>query len=182
MDDLKSLEKLILCGCSKLKWLKKFSSTVRYINAQFCFSLKPSPALVKLSSSSQPRSQSCLYDESSSELVFTILYRYLQVISSLSLSLTLLNNSYLQARTIVVFLVQGLLWCKTDYETCTKRKEDVTITEFQIIVHGFEIPSWLTHLSVGNSISMELPFVVIVNGWDLLYVHQHQRDLALEFV
>ncbi|KAK4575959.1 hypothetical protein RGQ29_026779 [Quercus rubra] len=154
MDDLKSLEKLILCGCSKLKWLKKFPSTVRYINARFCFSLKPSPALVKLSSSSQPRSQSCLYDESSSELVFTILYRYLQ----------------------------GLLCCKTDYETCTKRKEDVTITEFQIIVCGFEIPSWLTHLSVGNSISMELPFVVIVNGWDLLYVHQHQRDLALEFV
>ncbi|KAK7819973.1 hypothetical protein CFP56_039453 [Quercus suber] len=35
---------------------------------------------------------------------------------------------------------------------------------------------------VGNSISMELPFGVIVNGWDLLYVHQHQRDLALEFV
>ena len=180
MDDLKSLEKLILCGCSKLKWLKKFPSTVRYINAWFCFSLKPSPALVKLSSSSQPRSQSCLYDESNSELAFTILYHYLQVISSLSLSL--LNNSYLQARTIVVFLVQGLLCCKTDYETCTKRKEDVTITEFQIIVRGFEIPSWLTHLSVGNSISMELPFVVIVNGWDSLYVHQHQRDLALEFV
>ncbi|KAL0000696.1 hypothetical protein SO802_014477 [Lithocarpus litseifolius] len=154
MDDLKSLEKLILCGCSKLKWLKKFPSTVRYINARFCFSLKPSPALVKLSGSSQPRSQSCLYDESSSELAFTILYRYLQ----------------------------GLLFCKTDYEACTKRKEDVTITEFQIIVCGFEIPSWLTHQSVWNSISMELPFGVTVNGWDSLYVHQHQWDLALEFV
>ena len=38
-----------------------------------------------------------------------------------------------------------------------KRKEDGSITEFQVTIHGFVIPSWLTHQSVGNSISIELP-------------------------
>ena len=58
-----------------------------------------------------------------------------------------------------MFWVQGLLCQKTVNETSTKRKEDEgeSITEFQIIIHGFDIPSWLTHQSVGNSISIELP-------------------------
>ena len=58
-----------------------------------------------------------------------------------------------------MFWVQGLLCRKTVNETSTKRKEDEgeSITEFQIIIHGFDIPSWLTHQSVGNSISIELP-------------------------
>ena len=56
-----------------------------------------------------------------------------------------------------MFWLQGLLCRKTVYETSSKRKEDGSITEFQITIHGFEIPSWLTHQSVGNSISIELP-------------------------
>ena len=89
MDNLRSLEKLILYGCKKLKSLPRLPSTVRFINAQCCNSLKWTPARVKLSSWSQPLSQWCPYDERSSRLEFTILFHFLQVISSLSLSLSL---------------------------------------------------------------------------------------------
>ena len=85
MDDLRSLETLILRGCRKLKSLPRLPSTLRLINAQCCFSLKPSPALVKLSSLSQPLFRWLPYDESGSGVAFTRLFRYLQVMSSLSL-------------------------------------------------------------------------------------------------
>nr|XP_023929585.1 disease resistance-like protein DSC1 [Quercus suber] len=131
MDSLRSLEKLIIYGCSRLELLPRLPSTVRYIDAQYCYSLEPSPALVKLSSLLQPYSQWFPYNESSGGVAFTILYRHLQ----------------------------GLLCRKTVDETSTKRKEDEgkSTTEFHIIIDGFDIPSWLTHQSVGNSISIELP-------------------------
>ena len=53
--------------------------------------------------------------------------------------------------------VQGLLFRKTIYETSNKRKKDGSITELLIIVSGYKIPSWLSHQSVGNSISIEPP-------------------------
>ncbi|KAF3963561.1 hypothetical protein CMV_012068 [Castanea mollissima] len=86
-------------------------------------------ALVKLSSLSQPLFRWRPYDEKGSGVAFTILYRFLE----------------------------GLLCHKTVYGTSTKRKEDGPIVELQIIVSGFEIPSWLNHQSVRNSISIELP-------------------------
>ncbi|XP_030957638.1 TMV resistance protein N-like isoform X2 [Quercus lobata] len=107
MDNLRSLEKLILYGCEKLKSLPRLPSTVRFINAQYCNSLKWITARVKLSSWSQPLSQWCPYDERSSRLEFTILFHFLQ----------------------------ELLCHKTVYK----------------------IPSCLTHQSVRNSISIELP-------------------------
>ena len=91
MDNLRSLEKLILYGCEKLKSLPRLPSTVRFINAQYCNSLKWITAWVKLSSWSQPLSQWCPYDERSSRLEFTILFHFLQVISSL-FSLLFLSN------------------------------------------------------------------------------------------
>ena len=54
-------------------------------------------------------------------------------------------------------MVQGLLSRKTEYETYTKRKEDRSRTEFQLIIPGSKIPQWLTHRSVENSISIVLP-------------------------
>ena len=61
-----------------------------YMNAEDCYSLEPSPALHGQSSLSQPWSQWTQYNESSIGVTFTILNRYLQVISSpLSLSLSL---------------------------------------------------------------------------------------------
>ena len=87
MDNLRSLEKLIISGCSRLKLLPRLPSTVRYIDARSCYSLKPSPALVKRSSLLQPYSQWFPYNESSGGVAFTILYRYLQVISTISLEL-----------------------------------------------------------------------------------------------
>ncbi|KAK9993257.1 hypothetical protein SO802_022960 [Lithocarpus litseifolius] len=126
MENLKSLEKLILSRCSKLKSLPRLPSTVRFINAQCCSSLKWSPTLSRLS---QPLFWWPPYDESGSGVAFTILYHHLQ----------------------------GLLFRKTVYGTSIERKEEGTITELKIIVSGFEIPSWLTHLSLGNSISIELP-------------------------
>uniref|UniRef100_A0A7N2MGF2 C-JID domain-containing protein n=1 Tax=Quercus lobata TaxID=97700 RepID=A0A7N2MGF2_QUELO len=51
----------------------------------------------------------------------------------------------------------GLLCRKTEYETYTKRKEDRSRTEFQLIIPGSKIPQWLTHRSVENSISIVLP-------------------------
>ena len=87
MDNLRSLEKLIIFGCSRLELLPRLPSTVRYIDAQYCYSLEPSPALVKLSSLLQPYSQWFPYNESSGGVAFIILYRYLQVISTISLEL-----------------------------------------------------------------------------------------------
>ncbi|KAF3951735.1 hypothetical protein CMV_022645 [Castanea mollissima] len=96
-----------------------------------CYSLEPSPALLRQSSLSQPYSSpfSRGYDESSGGVAFTILNRYLQ----------------------------GLFCQKTEYETATKRKEDGSKTEFQISIPGCLVPRWLTHQSWGNSISVVLP-------------------------
>ena len=58
-----------------------------YMNAEDCYSLEPSQALHGQSSLSQPWSQRPQYNESSIGVTFTILIRYLQVISSLSLYL-----------------------------------------------------------------------------------------------
>ncbi len=54
------------------------------------------------------------------------------------------------------FWVQGLLCQKTGNETSTKRTENGLGTEFQIIIPGKVIPSWLTHRSLGNSIRIKL--------------------------
>ncbi|XP_030925609.1 TMV resistance protein N-like [Quercus lobata] len=106
MDKLRSLEKLILCGCSKLKSLPRLPSTIRYINADFCYSLKWTPTRAKLSNWSQPLSQWCPYDETGSQVEFRILFHFLQ----------------------------GHLCRKTFYGTSFKREEDGSRTEFQIIV------------------------------------------------
>ena len=109
MDNLRSLEMLNLFDCSKLKYLPRLPSTLTYINAEgcsslkslprlpstlrylnvrYCYSLKWSPTWVKLSSWSQPLSQWRLYGESGSRVEFTILFHFLEVISSRSLSLS----------------------------------------------------------------------------------------------
>ena len=93
MHNLRSLEKLSLYYCSKLKSLPRLPLTVRVIDAMCCYSLKWSLARVKLSSWSQPLSQWCPYDERGILVEFKILFHFLQVISSLSLS-SLNNNSY----------------------------------------------------------------------------------------
>jgi len=89
MHNLRSLKKLDLFFCSKLKYLPRLSSTVRVIDAMCCYSLKWSLA-VKLSSWSQPFSQWRPYDEKGILVEFKILFHFLQVISSLSLSLSLI--------------------------------------------------------------------------------------------
>ena len=59
------------------------------------------------------------------------------------------------------FWVQGRLSPKAGHETCTKRKEDGSGVEFQIIYPAlpYEIRQcpWLTHRRIENSISIELP-------------------------
>ena len=55
------------------------------------------------------------------------------------------------------FWVQGRLSQKAGYETSTKRKEDGSGDEFQLIIPAYEIPRWLTHQWIGNSINIELP-------------------------
>ena len=82
MHNLRSLEKLSLLGCSKLKPLPRLPSTLRGIKGKFRYSLK-------LSSWSQPLSRWCPYDERDIQVEFKILFYFLQVISSLSLSLSL---------------------------------------------------------------------------------------------
>ena len=76
MDNLKSLETLKLFLCS----------TVRFVDARDS-SLQWSPKRVELSIWSQPLSQWLPYDESGSRVEFTILFHFLEVISSRSLSL-----------------------------------------------------------------------------------------------
>ncbi|KAF3948382.1 hypothetical protein CMV_025613 [Castanea mollissima] len=60
------------------------------------------------------------------------------------------------AFTILNHYLEGLFCQKLGYETATKRKEDGSKTEFQIIIPGCLVPRWLTHRSWGNSISVVL--------------------------
>ncbi|KAL4594326.1 hypothetical protein ACB092_12G012300 [Castanea dentata] len=129
INQLSKLETLDLCQCDQLRELPELPSTVRYLNARGCYSLESSPAILKTSSSFRPHSLLGQHDESKSEVAFTILNRYLQ----------------------------GLLCRKTEYEPYTKRKEDRSRFEFQLIIPGSKIPQWLTHKSVENSIRIVLP-------------------------
>ncbi|KAK9985342.1 hypothetical protein SO802_030293 [Lithocarpus litseifolius] len=129
-SQLSKLEALDLGCCQELRSVPELPSTMRYINMESCYSLEPSPGLVRQSSLSQPCSSPFFrgYDESSGGVAFTILNRYLQ----------------------------GLFCQKTGYETATKRKEDGSETRFQIIIPGCLVPRWLTHQSWGNLISLVL--------------------------
>ena len=91
ISQFSKLETLDLGHCEKLQSMPELPSTVKYINAAECISLKPSPALRRQNPSSRPPSpESPVYDEGSGGVAFTILNHYLQVISlSLSLSLSL---------------------------------------------------------------------------------------------
>ena len=86
-SQLSKLEALDLNYCMKLQSVSELPSTMRYINMESCCSLEPSPALLRQSSLSRPYSSLFFhgYDESSGGVAFTILNRYLQVISSFSL-------------------------------------------------------------------------------------------------
>ena len=97
VSQLSKLEALDLSRCEKLRSVSELPSTMRYINMESCCSLEPSPALLRQSSWSRPFSRPSFrgYDESSGGVAFTMLNRYLQVISSFSLftlSLHLLNG------------------------------------------------------------------------------------------
>ena len=83
ISQLSKLEALDLCLCSNLQSLPELPLTVRYINAQECSSLEPSPALLRLRNLARPCSHLYGYDESSGGVAFTILNRYLQVIDKL---------------------------------------------------------------------------------------------------
>ena len=85
MNNLKSLATLYLSYCSKLKSLPRLPSTVRFMDVEDS-SLKWSPKRVKLRIWSQPLSRWLPYDESGSRVGFTILFHFLEVISSRSLS------------------------------------------------------------------------------------------------
>ena len=90
MDNLRSLEALNLWGCKKLKSLPtRLPSTIRYIKVKHCSSLKWKQKGVKLSIWPQILSQWFPYDERYNRVEFKILFHFLQVITSLSLSLSL---------------------------------------------------------------------------------------------
>ena len=86
ISQLSKLEALDLSNCSMLQSLSDLPSTVRYINAQHCYSLEPSltkpPVLFE--PSIFPNSKWRPDNESVSSVAYTILNRYLQVMSSLS--------------------------------------------------------------------------------------------------
>ena len=85
-SQLSKLEGLDLSYCGILRSVSELPSTIRYINMKCCCSREPSPVLHTQSSLSQPCSSPFFrgYDESSGGVAFTILNRYLQVISSFS--------------------------------------------------------------------------------------------------
>ena len=86
---LPELEVLDLHYCFWLQSLPKLPSSVRYINAEGCRCLEPSPAPLKNGLFSRTCSQLRCNGESNYEVAFTILNRYLQVIFfPLSLSLS----------------------------------------------------------------------------------------------
>ncbi|XP_075638552.1 TMV resistance protein N-like [Castanea sativa] len=138
-SQLSKLEALDLSNCKKLRSVSELPSTLRYINMERCCSLEPLPALLRQSNLSRPYPAPFFrgYDESSGGVAFTILNHYLQ----------------------------GLFCQKLGYETATKRKEDGSKTEFQIIIPGCLVPRWLTHQSWGNSISVVLSPNWCNSGW-----------------
>ena len=158
VSQLSKLEALDLSHCKKLRSLLELPSTTRYINMKRCCSLEPSPALLRQSSLSRPCSFPVFdgYDESSGGVAFTILNRYLQVISSFSLFDSFSSLVKWNVIFIFIFWVQDSFVKKTGYETTTKRKEDGSKIEFQIIIPKRLVQWRLTHRSSGNSISVVL--------------------------
>ena len=154
VSQLSKLEALDLRHCKKLRSVSELPSTMRYINLESCCSLEPSPALLRQSSWSRLYSRPFFrgYDESSGGVAFTILNCYQHVISSFSLFDSF--SSIVKWNIIFFFWVQGLFCQKTGYETATKRKEDGSKTEFQILIPGSSVPQWLTHQRLGWSISV----------------------------
>ncbi|KAL4614179.1 hypothetical protein ACB092_07G035400 [Castanea dentata] len=151
-SEMESLEILELYGCSKLRKIPEFKGIMRSLSLselhldkttteklpssiEFLTTLTLLSELKVLrgqsnwSQDSQPWSQWPGYNESSVEVTFTKLNHYLQ----------------------------GLLCPKTGYETSIRRKEDGFGIAFQTIILGYEIPWWITHQRLGNSISIELP-------------------------
>ena len=61
-------------------------------------------------------------------------------------------------------MVQGIR-PKAGNETPTKRKEDGSGTEFQIIIPRNEIPQLLTYQSLGKSVFIKLPPNWCNSGW-----------------
>ena len=157
-SQLSKLEALDLSNCKKLRSVSELPSTLRYINMKNCCSLEPSPALHRQSSLSQPCSSPFFrgYEESSGGVAFTILNRYLQVISSFSLFDSFSSLVKWNVIFIFIFWVQDSFVKKTGYETTTKRKEDGSKIEFQIIIPKRLVQWRLTHRSSGNSISVVL--------------------------
>ena len=80
ISQLSKLEVLDLSYCNQLQALPELPSTTRYINANNCLHLKPSPGLHL-----EPATW-LYYNESSGGWAFKILNRYLQVSSPLSVS------------------------------------------------------------------------------------------------
>ncbi|KAK7820026.1 inactive disease resistance protein rps4, partial [Quercus suber] len=140
ISQLSKLEALDLSNCSMLRSLSGLPSTVRYINAQCCYSLEPSltKPLVLFEKSIFPPPNSKWYpdNESVSSVAYTILNRYLQGIR-----------------------------LKTGNETPTRREEDRSGTEFQIIIPRNEIPQFLMHQSLGKSVFIKLPPLWCYSRW-----------------
>ena len=86
ISQLSKLEALDLSHCKKLRSVSELPSTVRYINFERCCSIEPSPALRRQISLPRPYSPFPVYDESSGGMAFTMMNRYLKVISSFFLS------------------------------------------------------------------------------------------------
>ncbi|XP_030964556.1 disease resistance protein RPP2B-like [Quercus lobata] len=117
ISQLSKLEALDLSNCSMLRSLSGLPSTVRYINAQHCYSLEPSVTNLPV-----------LYGQSSrSSVAYTILNRYLEGIH-----------------------------LKTGNETPTRREEDRSGTEFQMIIPSNEFPHFLMHQNSGKSVVIKL--------------------------
>ena len=170
ISQLSKLEALDLSNCSMLQSLSDLPSTVRYINAQHCYSLEPSltKPLVLFEPSIFPNSKWRPDNESVSSVAYTILNRYLQVMSSLSCILCMVYTtsslSMLNGVTFFFLMVQGIR-PKTGNETPTGRKQDRSGTEFQIIIPRNEIRHLLTHQSSGKSVFIKLPPNWYNSGW-----------------
>ena len=127
ISQLSKLEALDLSNCFKLQSLPELPSTVRYINAEGCYSLKPLLVLPKPSPvpfvREQPWSKWHCYNESKGGVAFKILNRYLQVISSLSLSHELLTSFPVHYKNVFFFFgYRDSFIQKLDMKLLPKRK------------------------------------------------------------
>nr|POE80275.1 disease resistance-like protein csa1 [Quercus suber] len=156
MDSLRSLKLFYLSGCSKLANLPENLWKIKCLER---LALDGISQLEEIELNGIGCLSSLKYLSLSWNNFVTLpaIFNQLSKLETLNLCGCKKLRSVPELPSTMRYINMGLLCEKTGYETATKRKEDGSETEFQIIIPGCLVPRWLTHQSRENSISVVLP-------------------------